>query len=65
MSTLRVFQEDLDDIMKRLDEAITHGKKAVKLDPKSASAHSNLGIAYYDQKDTKHEKRSMSDSFSS
>jgi tetratricopeptide (TPR) repeat protein len=36
-------------LLKRLDEAVVHGKKAVALDPKMVSAHSNLGIAYYDQ----------------
>ncbi len=38
-------------MLKRLDEAITHGEQAVRLDPKNATAHSNLGIAYYDKKD--------------
>lgn len=36
-------------LLKRLDESVVHGKKAVALDPKMVSAHSNLGIAYYDQ----------------
>lgn len=38
-------------LLKRLDEAIVHGEKAIALDPKSATAYSNLGIAYYDRKE--------------
>ena len=37
--------------LKRLDEAITHGERAVTLEPKMVMAHSNLGIAYFDCKD--------------
>ncbi len=37
--------------LKRLDEAVSHGKKAVSLDPTSATALANLGIAYYDCKE--------------
>jgi tetratricopeptide (TPR) repeat protein len=36
--------------LKRLDEAVSHGEKAVRLNPASATAHANLGIAYYDLK---------------
>jgi tetratricopeptide (TPR) repeat protein len=35
----------------RLDDAVAHGERAVKLDASMPSAHSNLGIAYFDQKD--------------
>jgi tetratricopeptide (TPR) repeat protein len=38
-------------LMKRFDEAVKHGKKAIELNPKSPAAVSNLGIAYYDQGD--------------
>jgi tetratricopeptide (TPR) repeat protein len=38
-------------ILKRLDEAINHGERAVLLEPNLVMAHSNLGIAYYDLKD--------------
>lgn len=37
--------------LQRLDEAVSHGEKAVVLDPASATAHANLGIAYYDRKE--------------
>jgi len=38
-------------LLKRLDEAVAHGEKAVALSPRSPAAHSNLGIACYDRKD--------------
>jgi tetratricopeptide (TPR) repeat protein len=38
-------------ILGRLDGAIDHDLQAIKLNPLSASALSNLGIAYYDQED--------------
>ena len=38
-------------LLNRLEEAIAHGEQAITLDPRNANAQSNLGIAYYDQKD--------------
>ena len=38
-------------LLKRLDEAVSHGESAIKLNPQAAMAYSNLGIAYYDLKD--------------
>ncbi len=35
----------------RVTEAIAHGERAVALDPKMAIAYSNLGLAYYDNKE--------------
>ncbi|OLD58796.1 MAG: hypothetical protein AUI33_17140 [Ignavibacteria bacterium 13_1_40CM_2_61_4] len=35
----------------RLDEAIARNKKAIRLNPKLAVAHNNLGVAYYAAKD--------------
>ncbi len=49
-----LFHANLGEILrqlKRLDEAIAHGERAVALEPKMAMAHSNLGIAYFDRKD--------------
>ena len=40
-------------ILKRLNEAVSHGEQAVALEPQMVMAHSNLGIAYYDIKDYK------------
>jgi len=37
-------------LLGRLDEAIFHGEQAIKLDPKHATAFSNLGIAYFDKR---------------
>jgi len=52
-----LFHANLSEILrqlKRLDEAIAHGERAVALEPKMAMAHSNLGIAYFDRKDHGH-----------
>lgn len=38
-------------ILGRVDEAITHGQKAVSLDTKLVMAHANLGIAFFDKGD--------------
>lgn len=38
-------------LLERLDDAVRHGERAIALEPRNASAHSNLGIAFYDQKD--------------
>lgn len=38
-------------LLKRVDEAIGHGESATRLNPQSAVAFSNLGIAYYDRKE--------------
>jgi len=49
-----LFHANLIEILrqlKRLDEAIVHGKRAIELEPQMAMAHSNLGIAYFDRKD--------------
>jgi len=49
-----LFHANLCEILrqlKRLDEAIAYGERAVALEPRMAMAHSNLGIAYYDRKD--------------
>ncbi len=49
-----LFHANLGEILrqlKRLDEAISHGERAVALEPQMAAAHSNLGIAYFDRKD--------------
>ena len=49
-----LFHANLSEILrqlKRLDEAIAHGERAVALEPQMAAAHSNLGIAYFDRKD--------------
>ena len=49
-----LFHANLSEILrqlKRLDEAIAHGERAIALEPKMAMAHSNLGIAYFDRKD--------------
>ena len=40
-------------ILKRLEESIAHGERAILLEPNMVMAHSNLGIAYYDIKDYK------------
>lgn len=40
--------------LKRLDEAIEHGQRAVALEPGMPAAHSNLGIAYFDKNDYVH-----------
>jgi len=39
--------------VKRVDQAIAMNKKALKLNPKSASILSNLGLAYFDAEDFK------------
>ena len=44
-------------ILGKLDDAIEHGLKAVSLDSKDPAAHSNLGIAYYDNKDYDNAKK--------
>jgi tetratricopeptide (TPR) repeat protein len=52
--TLALFHANLCEVLrrlKRLDEAVAHGKRAVELDPALAMAHSNLGIAYFEQKE--------------
>ncbi len=52
-----LFHANLSEILrqlKRLDEAIVHGERAVALEPQMAAAHSNLGIAYFDRKDYQH-----------
>ncbi len=49
-----LFHSNLSEILrqlKRLDEAIAHGQRAVALEPNMVMAHSNLGIAYFDCKD--------------
>jgi len=51
---IALFHANLSEILrqlKRLDEAIAHGGRAVALEPQMAAAHSNLGIAYFDRKD--------------
>jgi len=49
-----LFHANLSEILrqlKRLDEAVAHGERAVALEPRMVMAHSNLGIAYFDRKD--------------
>ncbi len=51
---IALFHANLSEILrqlKRLDEAIAQGERAVALEPKMAMAHSNLGIAYFDSND--------------
>ena len=51
--TVALFHANISEILrilKRLEESIAHGKRAVLLEPKMVMAHSNLGIAYYDFK---------------
>lgn len=38
---------EMNRIAGRLDQAVADGQQAVKLDPRSAAAHSNLGIVWY------------------
>lgn len=42
---------ELYRMLKNLDKAVAHGRKAVELAPSLAYARSNLGIAYYDLED--------------
>jgi Flp pilus assembly protein TadD len=44
-------------LLGRLDGAIDHGRQAIKLNPKSVTALSNLGIAYYEQGDLDEAKK--------
>lgn len=49
-----LFHANLSEILrqlKRLDEAVAHGERAVALEPQMVMAHSNLGIAYFDRKE--------------
>ncbi|MBI5658960.1 MAG: tetratricopeptide repeat protein [Nitrosomonadales bacterium] len=49
-----LFHANLCEILrqlKRLDEAVAHGERAVALEPRMVMAHSNLGIAHFDRKD--------------
>jgi tetratricopeptide (TPR) repeat protein len=49
-----LFHANLCEILrqlKRLDQAIIHGERAVTLEPRMTMAQSNLGIAYFDRKD--------------
>lgn len=49
-----LFHANLCEILrhlKQLDEAITHGERAIALEPRMAMAHSNLGITCFDRKD--------------
>ena len=48
---------EMNRILKRLDKAIYHGKLATKNNSKFASAHCNLGIAYFDRGDNKSAER--------
>ncbi len=38
-------------LLKRLDDAVESGKRAVALDPRLVAAQGNLGVAYYDRGD--------------
>ena len=54
LPTVSQFHSNLGEmcrILKRLDEAMLHGQRAIALDPGSSTAHSNLGIAYFDRKE--------------
>jgi len=49
-----LFHANLSEILRKLghlDDAITHGERAVALEPRMVMAHSNLGIAYFDRRD--------------
>ena len=49
-----LFHANLSEILrqlKRVDEAVAHGERAVALEPQMVMAHSNLGIAYFDRKE--------------
>ncbi len=52
-SKLGIYHRNLCELYRQLgqlDKAVSHGLRAVKLEPTVAAAHSNLGVAYYDQK---------------
>jgi len=49
-----LFHSNLCEVLrhlKRYEEALLHGERAVALIPEMAMAHSNLGIIYFDRKD--------------
>ena len=49
-----LFHANIGEMYRQLgkqDKAVEHGERAVALDARMPSAHSNLGIAYFDQKD--------------
>jgi len=53
-ANVALFHANISEILRILhclDDSISHGEKAVMLEPQMAMAHSNLGIAYYDRKD--------------
>jgi hypothetical protein len=61
-----LYRRDLCELYRlqgRLDEALTHGLRAVKLAPNDANAHYNLGILYYDRMEIEaaidHDRRAL------
>jgi tetratricopeptide (TPR) repeat protein len=52
-SKIAVYHRNLCELYRQLgqlDKAVSHGLRAVKLEPTAAAGHSNLGVAYYDLK---------------